>query len=161
MNKNENYFKEGLPYFDRIEHFIITVPATFIAQVEGGRIDMANAAANNLTAPENYAIETATNSEYVSHEVLGSAPIGFMLNVKREPFTDHRVRQAINLAVDRQKVNERALHGAGRGHCPLVGLAHDYDECATWPGLRPKDTPEAVRQTSPEQRELMAEAGIP
>ena len=71
VNKNPDYFKEGLPYFDRIEHFIITVPATFIAQVEAGQIDASNAAANNLTAPENYAIETSTNSQYVAHEVLG------------------------------------------------------------------------------------------
>ena len=159
VNKNPNYFKEGLPYFDRIEHFIITVPATFIAQVEAGQVDMSNAAANNLTAPENYAIEVSTNSEYVAHEVLGATQ-GFMLNVKRGPFTDHRVRQAINLAVDRQKVNERALHGAGRGHCPMVGLAHDYDECATWPGMRPKDTPEGQEDIA-RARELMAEAGYP
>ena len=159
VNKNPNYFKEGLPYFDRIEHFIITVPATFIAQVEGGQIDASNAAANNLTAPENYAIETSTNSEYVAHEVLGGTR-GFMLNVKREPLSDHRVRQAINLAVDRQKVNERALHGAGRGHCPLVGLAHDYEECATWPGMRPKDSPGGQEDIA-RARELMAEAGYP
>ena len=159
VNRNPDYFKEGLPYFDRIEHFIITTPATFIAQVEGGQIDMANAAANNLTAPENFAIETVTESKYVAHEVLGGT-IGFMLNVKREPFTDHRVRQAINLAVDRQKVNERALHGAGRGHCPLVGLAHDYEECATWPGLRPKDTPGGQEDLA-RAKELMAEAGYP
>ena len=159
VNKNPDYFKEGLPYLDRIEHFIITVPATFIAQVEGGQIDASNAAANNLTAPENYAIETSTNSEYVAHEVLGGTR-GFMLNVKREPLSDHRVRQAINLAVDRQKVNERALHGAGRGHCPLVGLAHDYEECATWPGMRPKDTPGGQEDIA-RARELMAEAGYP
>ena len=66
--------------------------------------------------------------------LAAARPDGLMLNIKREPFTDHRVRQAINLAVDRQKHNERALHGAGRGHCPLVGLANTLDECATWPG---------------------------
>ena len=159
VNKNPDYFKEGYPYFDRIEHYIITVPATLIGQVEAGQIDMANAAANNLTAPENYAIEKSTKDEYVAHEVLGGTR-GLMLNVKREPFSDHRVRQAINLAVDRQQVNERTLYGSGRGHCPLVGLAHTYEECDSWPGIRPKDSPGGQEDIA-RARELMAEAGYP
>ena len=160
VNRNPNYFKEGLPYFDRIEHFIITTPATFIAQVEAGQIDMSNAAANNLTATENYDLEKSTNSEYVAHDVFGGATRGLMLNIKREPFTDHRVRQAINLAVDRQKHNTRALHGAGRGHCPMVGMANSLEECESWPGMRPKDTPGGQEDIARAQ-ELMAEAGYP
>ena len=160
VNRNPNYFKEGLPYFDRIEHFIITTPATFIAQVEAGQIDMSNAAANNLTATENYDLEKSTNSEYVAHDVFGGATRGLMLNIKREPFSDHRVRQAINLAVDRQKHNTRALHGAGRGHCPMVGMANSLEECETWPGMRPKDTPGGQEDIARAQ-ELMAEAGYP
>ena len=58
VNKNPNYFKEGLPYFDRIEHYIITVPATAIAQLEARQLEMANAAGLNLTAPEFYGLET-------------------------------------------------------------------------------------------------------
>ena len=160
VNRNPNYFKERLPYFDRIEHFIITTPATFIAQVEAGQIDMSNAAANNLTATENYDLEKSTNSEYVAHDVFGGATRGLMLNIKREPFSDHRVRQAINLAVDRQKHNARALHGAGRGHCPLVGMANTLEECETWPGMRPKDT-QGGQEDVARARELMAEAGYP
>ena len=160
VNRNPNYFKEGLPYFDRIEHFIITTPATFIAQVEAGQIDMSNAAANNLTATENYDLEKSTNSEYVAHDVFGGATRGLMLNIKREPFSDHRVRQAINLAVDRQKHNTRALHGAGRGHCPMVGMANSLEECESWPGMRPKDTPGGQEDIARAQ-ELMAEAGYP
>ena len=160
VNRNPNYFKEGLPYFDRIEHFIITTPSTLISQMEAGQIDMANSAGNNLTATEIYALETSTASEYVAHDIFGGATRGLMLNIKREPFTDHRVRQAINLAVDRQKHNERALHGAGRGHCPLVGLANTLEECATWPGMRPKDTPGGLEDIA-KAKELMAEAGYP
>ena len=166
VNRNPNYFKEGMPYFDRIEHYIITTPATFIAQVEGRQIDASNAAANNLTATENYAIETSTNSEYVAHDVFGGATRGLMLNIKKgegdgePPFSDHRIRQAINLAVDRQKHNERALHGAGRGHCPMVGMANDLEECLTWPGMRPKDTPGGQEDIA-QARALMAEAGYP
>ena len=158
VNKNPDYFKDGYPYLDRIEHYIITTPATAQAQVEARQIDMANAATMNLTAPEYYGLEQRTNSEYVAHDIFGGATRGLMLNIKREPFSDHRVRQAINLAVDRQKHNARGLHNAGRGHCPLVGMANSLEECATWPGMRPKDTPGGQEDIA-EARRLLAEAG--
>ena len=160
VNKNPNYFKEGRPYFDRIEHFIITQPATLMAQVEARQIDMANAGATNLEAPEYYELERVTDGDYVAHDIKAGGNFGLMLNVKREPFDDHLVRRAIYLAVDRQKVDERAFGGAGVTHCPLMDLAHTNDECTTWPGLRPKDTPGGQEDIA-EARRLMAEAGYP
>ena len=160
VNRNPDYFKDGLPYFDRIEHYIITVPSTGQAQIEARQIDMANAAESNFTATEYYALEQRTNGDYVAHDIAGGATRGLMLNIKREPFDNHLVRQAINLAVDRQKYNERALHGSARGHCPLVGMAHTFEECLTWPGMRPKDTPGGQEDIA-EARRLMAEAGHP
>ena len=160
VNKNPNYFKEGRPYFDRIEHFIITQPATLMAQVEARQIDMANAGATNLEAPEYYELEKVTDGDYVAHDIKAGGNFGLMLNVKREPFDDHRVRKALYLAVDRQKVDERAFGGAGVTHCPLMDLAHTNDECTTWPGLRPKDTPGGQEDIAEAQR-LMAEAGFP
>ena len=138
----------------------ITVPSTGQAQIEARQIDMANAAESNFTATEYYALEQRTNSDYVAHDIFGGATRGLMLNIKQEPFDNHLVRQAINLAVDRQKYNERALHGSARGHCPLVGMAHAFEECLTWPGMRPKDTPGGQEDIA-EARRLMAEAGYP
>ena len=160
VNKNPNYFKEGRPYFDRIEHYIITQPATLMAQVEARQIDMANAGSTNLEAPEYYELERITNGDYVAHDIKAGGNFGLMLNVKREPFDNHLVRRAIYLAVDRQKVDERAFGGAGVTHCPLMDLAHTNDVCTTWPGLRPKDTPEGQEDIAEAQR-LMAEAGYP
>ena len=160
MNKNPNYFKEGRPYFDRIEHYIITQPATLIAQIEARQIDMANAGATNLEANEYYELERITDGDYVAHDIIAGGNYGLMLNVKREPFKDTRVRKAIFLAVARQKVNERAFGGAGVTYCPLMGLAHDLRECDSWPGLRPKDTPGGQEDLA-EAKRLLAEAGYP
>jgi peptide/nickel transport system substrate-binding protein len=160
VNKNPNYFKEGRPYFDRIEHYIITQPATLVAQVEARQIDMANAGATNLEAPEYYELERVTNGDYVAHDILAGGNFGVMLNVKREPFSDHRVRKAIYLAVDRRKVNERAFGGAGVTYCPLMGMAHGLRECDDWPGIRAKESPGGQEDIA-EARRLMAEAGFP
>ena len=131
-----------------------------MAQVEARQIDMANAGSSNLEAPEYYELERVTDGDYVAHDIKAGGNFGLMLNVKREPFDNHLVRQAIYLAVDRQKVDERAFGGAGVTHCPLMDLAHTNDECTTWPGLRPKDTPGGQEDIAEAQR-LMAEAGFP
>ena len=47
--------------------------------------------------------------------------IGF--NVDREPFTDNRVRKALNYAVDRRAVIDRALGGNGR---PTSGISTEH-----------------------------------
>ena len=45
------------------------------------------------------------------------------VNVDREPFTDSQVRRALNHAVDRRTVIDRALGGIGR---PTTGLNSDH-----------------------------------
>ncbi|MCI0848781.1 MAG: ABC transporter substrate-binding protein, partial [Chloroflexi bacterium] len=42
VSKNENYFKEGRPFFDGIDHFIITDTGTLIAQFKADQLDMSN-----------------------------------------------------------------------------------------------------------------------
>ena len=42
----------------------------------------------------------------------------------------------------------------------MVGLANTLDECLTWPGMRPKDTPGGQEDIA-QARRLMAEAGYP
>ena len=41
-----------------------------------------------------------------------------MLNIKKPQFQDTLVRQAINLAVDRQEVDERVFDNSGGSYCP-------------------------------------------
>ena len=115
VNRNENYFKAGKPYFDRIEHFIIVDTATLTAQIEGRNIDMMNGGFSNLTPLEYLELEQRMEGEYVMHEFPPSGNWGFMMNVKREPFTDPRVRKAIHLAVDRDDLNEENM-GRHRRH---------------------------------------------
>ena len=52
VSKNDNYFKEGLPYFDSISHYIITDTGTLIAQFKAGQIDMMNGGFSNLSPTE-------------------------------------------------------------------------------------------------------------
>lgn len=160
VSKNENYFKEGRPYFDSIDHQIIVDPSVLIAQMEAGKIDMSNGGFTNLTPTQAFELEASTNGGMRVVAVSPSADWGLMLNVKKQPFDNAKVRQAIALAIDYQEWNDLVFDNTSGVGCPLMGLAHTFAECEQWPGLRPKDTPEGQADLAQAQA-LMAEAGYP
>ncbi len=158
VSKNPNYFKEGRPFFDAIDHTIIVDPSVLIAQFQGGQIDMSNGGFTNMTPTQVFQLERDTDGKYRAFAVQPTADWGLMLNINKEPFNDARVRQAIQLAIDYQQWNDLVFDNTSGVGCPLMGLAHTFEECVTWPGLRPKDTPEGQEDLA-EAKRLMTEAG--
>ena len=159
VSKNPEYFKEGRPYFDGIDHTIIVDPSVLIAQLKGGQIDMSNGGFTNMTPTQVFELERDTDGQYRGVAVQPTADWGLMLNVKKEPFNDARVRQAIQLAIDYQQWNDLVFDNTSGVGCPLMGLAHSFEECESWPGLRPKDTPEGQADIEM-AKQLMADAGL-
>ena len=160
VNKNDNYFKDGRPYVDRIEHFITTDTSTLTALFEARRLDMANGGFTNLSPTQYFDLEEDTGGDYVAHPIAAGTNWGLMMNVKKPEFQDPRVRKAIYLTVDRQEVNDRVFDNSGGSYCPLMGLAHSNEECLSWAGIRPKDTP-GGQQDLADAKALMEEAGVP
>ena len=158
VSKNDNYFKEGRPYFDAIDHTIIVDPSVLIAQLSGGQIDMSNGGFTNMTPTQVFELERDTDGKYRGVAVQPTADWGLMLNVKKAPFNDDRVRKAMALAIDYQQWNDLVFDNTSGVGCPLMGLAHSFEECETWPGLRPKDTPEGQADLEM-AKQLMADAG--
>ena len=161
VSKNPNYFKEGRPYFASIDHYIIPDASRFVSAMKVGQIDMANAGGASLTPKQNAQLVEDTNSEVVAHFLSPSFNVGLMLNIKKKPFDDPRVRKAIYLAVDRQQANDIVLDGTGAATSIFMpGMAHSEEEASEWPGLRPKDSP-GGKEDMAEAKRLMAEAGFP
>ena len=160
VSKNPNYFKEGRPFFNAIDTFIITDAATLIAQFKAGQLDMSNGGFTNLSPVQVNDIETATNGAVRGVNISPSTDWGLMMNVKKAPFNDARVREAIQLAIDYQELNDVIYDGINGVGCPLLGLAHTFEECETWPGLRPKDGPGGTEDLA-RAKLLMIEAGFP
>lgn len=160
VSKNENYFKEGRPFFDGIDHFIITDTGTLLAQFKAGQLDMSNGGFTNLAPTQAFELEKDTGGDYRPVPVSPSADWGLMLNVKKAPFNDAKVREAIQLAIDYQQWNDLVFDNTSGVGCPLMGMAHSFEECLTWPGLRPKDGPGGAEDIA-KAKALMAEAGYP
>ena len=160
VSKNENYFKEGRPYFDSIDHFIITDTGTLLAQFQAGQIDMSNGGFTNLSPTQAFQVEIDTNGRMRPVAVSPSADWGLMMNVKKVPFNDARVREAIQLAINYQQWNELVFDNTSGVGCPFMGLAHTFEECLKWPGLRPKDGPGGAEDIA-RAKQLMIDAGYP
>ena len=160
VSKNENYFKDGRPFFDGIDHFIITDTGTLLAQFKAGQLDMSNGGFTNLAPTQAFELEKDTGGDYRPEAVSPSADWGLMMNIKKAPFNDARVREAIQLAIDYQQWNDLVFDNTSGVGCPLMGMAHSFEECNTWPGLRPKDGPGGADDVA-RAKALMAEAGYP
>ena len=160
VSKNENYFKDGRPFFDGIDHVIITDTGTLLAQFTAGQLDMSNGGFTNLAPTQAFELEKDTNGDFRPEAVSPSADWGLMMNVKKAPFNDARVREAIQLAIDYQQWNDLVYDNTSGVGCPLMGMAHSFEECNTWPGLRPKDGPGGADDIA-RAKALMAEAGYP
>ncbi len=105
LNKNENYWQEGLPYLDSVVITPITDDTARDLALQGGEVDWIFTISpqnfSALEADENVVVGTAARLAYDY----------FGLNLNREPFSDVRVRQAIAYAIDRQQICDFAFFG--------------------------------------------------
>jgi ABC-type transport system substrate-binding protein len=106
--KNPNYWG-GAPKADSLRARIVAEASTAVAEFESGSVDI-------LLVPEG---ETQQWEEDESkRDMLMSVPalqlVYIGINTTRGPLKDARVRQAINLAIDRKLIAQRLVSGRGR-----------------------------------------------
>lgn len=106
-SRNENYWEEGLPYLDEVQLLIIPEPATQIAALTGGTVDMLY-----QVGLESVATLENTPDIDVVESPMGFYPL-FVMNVTAPPFDDVRVRQAFKHAFDRTAMHAAILQGSG------------------------------------------------
>ncbi|TKJ24834.1 ABC transporter substrate-binding protein [Blastococcus sp. CCUG 61487] len=106
LERNENYWQEGLPYLDGITFRPIPDEDTRLASLQSGDVDAMQtlrqstvARARDLDGVDNY-------------EHLGNNSGGSLINTTRPPFDDVRIRQALAHAIDQEELIE-VLGGTG------------------------------------------------
>lgn len=96
--KNPNYWQEGFPLLDAVEITVIPEASVREAALLGGEVDWIMS-----PAPQSYdALKSNPNV------VIGEAPLlqySYMgVNLRRDPLSDVRVRQAMAYAIDREQI---------------------------------------------------------
>jgi peptide/nickel transport system substrate-binding protein len=153
--KNPDYFVKGRPYLDGIKYVIIKDRSTQIAALQAGQLDAAGSGWNKANA------ETAKNGnpKLVVVESDSNVNDNVLVNFKKPPFNDVRVRRAIALALDRKSYLVGPRQGAATfGGALLPKPAGVWGlpaaEVKTLPGMG-----DPVKQKA-EAKKLLADAGF-
>ena len=160
--KNEDYFKEGLPYFDGMKYFIINDSSRIVAAYKAEQVLITAYLNSNMNVRE--AQELAEDREGKG-QVFYAGPtvwLGLLINTKAEPFTDVRVRRALQLILHRQAFSEifgAGLYPTGAPFPPDVWFYYTSEELSELPGIRQTADGEKHPEDIAEAQRLMAEAG--
>jgi len=105
--KNPTYFG-GPPKSDTLRARIIAEPSTAVAEYESGNVDILQIPASEASDWEE---DESRKPNLMSTPALELVYVG--INTTRGPLTDPRVRQAINYAIDVDRIIERLISGRG------------------------------------------------
>jgi peptide/nickel transport system substrate-binding protein len=110
LGRNRDYWKAGLPYLDRIEARIIPDATARLRALESGDVDYL---APGLLAPADLAA-LRINADVRLHEGAGLPRTALLtFNLRRPLPADRRVRQALALSVNRQRLVSEVWLGFG------------------------------------------------
>ena len=118
------YFYGGRPFLDKIKIVFFGDESALVDALANGTIDYLEMpdldTARNLHALLNnkVAVFTIPRSEVKVHLLL--------LNTRKYPFNNKKVRQAIELAIDRKSLFQRLMKGYGSQANTLVKRSNDY-----------------------------------
>lgn len=116
MTRNPNYYDKPLPYYEKMNWFVVPEPAAQLAQFEAKNLDLgAGINARNVVEVKKRHPEMLLYSMPVTG-VAATSRFGF---APGEPFHDVRVRRAISMAYDRSALEE---YFTNKNHLESQGL---------------------------------------
>ena len=145
LEKNEDYWQDGKPYLDRITFRFITPAETARNALQAGEVDVAL----QMSSTDVQALEGNDDLEISVHPSLFLAHCYF--NFSKPPFDRVEARQAVNLAIDREALNEAYTFGLGEP-------AHEAFPPGYW--AYQEDLGEAFEYDPDRARELLTDAGL-
>ena len=149
LKRNPNYFLDPRPWLDEYKFIVITEGSSLLAAFRSGQHDvngavLTKAEAEDLMESGDFDVDKFPSLFY---------PVIHM-KVIREPFSDIRVREAIDLALDRDDFINVIQDGEGFYNGPIQ-----------WPQVKwalPQDELRSFYRHDPERaKQLLAEAGLP
>jgi peptide/nickel transport system substrate-binding protein len=110
LEKNPDYWNKGHPYLDRIVLKPLPDAQSRFASLQSGEADIVW---DDEYDPDN--IQKAQKDPKLTvHSYVGSGAQVYAFNTKAAPFDDIRVRQALVMAIDRNKMSRAITNGLSR-----------------------------------------------
>src|SRR5215813_13257865 len=154
--KNPDYFVKGRPYLDSLRYVVIKERGTRIAALQAGQLDVSFAGETTKTAAEQ--LKKAV-PQLVVTTVAQTVSDNIIMNTKKPPFDNLKVRQAVSDAIDRRAIIQ-AVHQGGA----VPGASMQPRPYGVWGlleneliGLPGYGKPEDIKARA---RKLLAEAGF-
>ena len=147
VEKNPNYWKEGLPKIDKIIYKGIEDENVQYQNLQSGELDIID------SIPFVEFKDLQNSGDYRVSLVPGLGYQGIWLNVTQPPFDNKQLRQAVYRLVDREAIVKAVLRGVGgeAGNSPFGERSWAYSEQSD---AYPPRSVEAAKQ-------LLKEAGEP
>ena len=109
LEKNADYYLEGVPYLDSVVFKIIADPNATFAALQTGDIDMIGVSVTPEVAEQ---VKSDTTLKLIT-EGSNTAEITMALNNAKAPLDNLLVRQAITHAIDKNTIVQGAFNGLG------------------------------------------------
>ncbi len=112
--RNPTYWKKNQPYLDAITYKIITDEQARIAALRAGAIDGATLSVDSANA-----LKGVSGLKVLSNLTAAFRELQFTIKAgENKPWADRRVRQAVNLAINRDELLKKVYNGVGQysGH---------------------------------------------
>ena len=154
--KNPDYFVKGRPYLDGIKYVVIVERGTRVAALQAGQLDVAFQGETNRASMEQ--LKKAVPS-MVFTPVAQSVSDNIIMNTKKPPFDNPKVRLAVSYAIDRRGLIQTAHQGGA-----VLGGAMLPRPYGVW-GMSEKDLLALpgygkAADMKAKARQLLAEAGV-
>jgi len=107
LEKFPQYFGQG-PYVDEVDYFIVPNTADSVRLLQEGRLD------TMIGRPPGNIVAELSRTPGLRVSIAPTASRAYLaFNLGHPPFSDIRLRRAVNLALDRRALVENALSGLG------------------------------------------------
>ncbi|MGT2492696.1 ABC transporter substrate-binding protein [Cupriavidus basilensis] len=148
LAKNPNYWKKGKPYLDELVFYVIPDSASRAVAFEKGDVQCCAAATSTTWTSSACALP---NVEYTTKGwELFSPMSNLLMNTRKPPFNNVKVRQAVMHALNRKMIVDNIFFGMGKpATSPFVSATLFFD----------KNTP-AYDFNLKKARELIKESGV-
>jgi peptide/nickel transport system substrate-binding protein len=154
--KNPDFFVKGRPYLDGLKYIVIVERGTRTAALQSGQLDVAFPGETGRTAMEQLKKSVPT---MMFQPVAQNVSDNIIMNTKKPPFDNPKVRLAVSYAIDRRGLIQAAHQGGA-----VLGAAMAPKPYGFW-GMLEKDLVALpgygkAAEMKDQARKLLREAGI-